>query len=57
MTSGEWLAPYTGIVVTDPCKLDIAHMVPLGNAHASGAWICPPTNGNGMPITSAISNA
>ena len=38
MTSGEWLAPYTGTVVTDPGKLDIDHMVPLGNAHASGAW-------------------
>ena len=37
MTSGEWLAPYTGTVLTDPSKLDIDHMVPLGNAHASGA--------------------
>ena len=37
VTSGEWLAPYTGTVVTDPGKLDIDHMVPLGNAHASGA--------------------
>lgn len=37
VTSGEWLAPYTGTVVTDPGKLDIDHMVPLGNAHVSGA--------------------
>ena len=37
MTSGEWLAPYTGTVVTNPSKLDIDHMVPLGNAHISGA--------------------
>ena len=37
VTYGEWLAPYTGTVVTDPGKLDIDHMVPLGNAHASGA--------------------
>ena len=38
MTAGEWLAPYSNTVVTDPGKLDIDHMVPLGNAHASGAW-------------------
>ena len=38
MTAGQWLAPYTNTVVTDPGKLDIDHMVPLGNAHDSGAW-------------------
>ena len=38
VTAGQWLAPYTGTVVTDPGKLDVDHMVPLGNAHASGAW-------------------
>ena len=38
VTSVKWLAPYTGTVVTDPGKLDIDHMVPLGNAHDSGAW-------------------
>ena len=38
VTSGEWLAPYTGTVVNDPSELDIDHMVPLGNAHLSGAW-------------------
>ena len=42
VTSGEWLGnPYSNVrrdaVVTDPGKLDIDHMVPLGNAHASGA--------------------
>ena len=34
---GQWLAPYTGSAVTNPRSLDIDHMVPLGNAHASGA--------------------
>ena len=38
MTAGEWLAPYSNTIVTDPGKLDVDHMVPLGNAHASGAW-------------------
>ena len=37
VSSGQWLAPYTGTVVTDPSKLDVDHMVPLGNAHASSA--------------------
>ena len=38
--SGEWLAPFTGTVITDPGKLDIDHLVPLANAHRSGghAW-------------------
>ena len=38
VATGEWLAPYSNIVVTDPGKLDVDHMVPLGNAHDSGAW-------------------
>ena len=38
VATGEWLAPYTGTIVTDPGKLDMDHMVPLANAHASGAW-------------------
>ena len=38
VTTGQWLAPYTGTVVMDPGKLDVDHMVPLGNAHVSGAW-------------------
>ena len=38
VSSGQWLAPYSGTVVTDPGKLDIDHMVPLRNAHLSGAW-------------------
>ena len=38
VATGEWLAPYTGTMVTNPGKLDMDHMVPLANAHASGAW-------------------
>ena len=38
VASGRWLGPYTGEVVTDPGKLDVDHMVPLENAHRSGAW-------------------
>ena len=38
VSSGRWQGPYTGEVVNDPSKLDIDHMVPLANAHRSGAW-------------------
>ncbi len=34
---GRWVCPYTGQVSTDPAKLDIDHLVPLHNAHRSGA--------------------
>ena len=36
VTTGEWLAPYSNTIVTDPRRLDVDHMVPLGNAHDSG---------------------
>ena len=36
--SGSWVGPYTGQAVNDPTELDIDHMVPLENAHRSGAW-------------------
>ena len=36
VATGQWLAPYTNTVATDPGKLDVDHMVPLGNAHVSG---------------------
>ena len=40
VASGSWTDPYTGDAVEDPSKLDVDHMVPLANAHASGghAW-------------------
>lgn len=34
--SGSWNDPYTGKVFTDPTKLDIDHMIPLGYAHRQG---------------------
>ena len=40
VASGQWVAPFTGAVVTDPSKLDIDHLVPLAYAYRSGghAW-------------------
>ena len=36
MVSGSW-DPYSGRTITDATKLDIDHMVPLKEAHQSGA--------------------
>ncbi len=38
VVAGRWITPYSSATVTDPGKLDVDHMVPLANAHASGAW-------------------
>ena len=38
VVAGQWLALYSNTIVTEPGKLDVDHMVPLGNAHDSGAW-------------------
>jgi len=42
VAKGRWVAPYTGEVVEDPAKLDVDHMVPLANAHLSGAFAWDP---------------
>lgn len=34
---GLWFDPYTGQQVTDPSRLDIDHLIPLAEAHRSGA--------------------
>ncbi len=38
VVKGQWLDPYTGKTFTEPRQLDIDHVVPLKNAHESGAW-------------------
>ena len=36
--SGRWTGLYSGNGFVDPGDLDVDHMVPLANAHRSGAW-------------------
>lgn len=40
LLKGVWVCPYSGEVITDPKKLDVDHVVALGEAAASGgqAW-------------------
>ena len=35
---GRWFGALTSVYVEDPSDLDIDHLVPLKNAHLSGAW-------------------
>ena len=39
VASGQWLDPYTDTVFTDPGDLDVDHVVPLKEAHISGAHL------------------
>ena len=36
--SGTWRDAYSGSFYNDPGQLDVDHLVPLENAHRSGAW-------------------
>ena len=40
--SGRWYGAFTGVYTSDPGDLDIDHLVPLKNAHLSGAWAWNP---------------
>jgi len=41
VASGKWIDPYTGRTFTNPQQLDVDHVVPLKEAHESGAWKWP----------------
>lgn len=41
VATGLWKCRYTGLLFTDPSKLDVDHMVPLKAAHDGGAWEWP----------------
>jgi len=40
VAAGSWRDPYSGVVFSDPSKLDIDHLVPLkwANDHGGGDW-------------------
>ena len=40
--TGQWYGAFTAVYVEDPGDLDIDHLVPLKNAHLSGAWAWNP---------------
>lgn len=43
ITTGEWYDPYSNTIFTDPSELDVDHIVPLAEAHRSGAYAWSPS--------------
>ncbi len=38
VASGIWYDPYTDLIIDNPAEMDVEHLVPLEEAHRSGAW-------------------
>ena len=38
IAAGAWYDHYTGSYIKNPNKIDVSHLVPLKEAHKSGAW-------------------
>ena len=43
VVAGRWVCPYTGVVYDSSSYLDVEHVVPLREAHASGGWAWLPS--------------
>lgn len=58
VVTGRWRDPYSGETFTDPGNLHIDHVVPLSEAHRSGAWRWPQdrkhTYANDLDTTRAL---
>ena len=41
VVAGEWADPFTGVVATSAARVEIDHLVSLGDSHRSGGWAWP----------------
>lgn len=55
--AGLWQDPYTGAFFTDPSELDIDHLVPLKEAHDSGARFWTPEQKQAFANDNLMANA